>query len=434
MKSRFFIDRPIFAWVVAIVIMLAGALGHPQPADRPVSRHRPAPGLVNAIYPGASAKTVEDSVTQVIEQKMKGLDGLDYMSSTSDSSGAATTTLTFKAGTNIDIAQVQVQNKLQTATALLPQEVQQQGLTVAKSARNFLLIVGMYSDDPKTTNTDLADYIASNLQDPLSRVDGVGDVQLFGAQYAMRIWLDPTKLASYSLTPADVIAAIKAQNAQVSAGQLGGVPNLPGIGLNATITAQSRLTTPAEFQDIIVKNSPGGAIVHLRDVARVELGAESYGFGAKYNGKPAGPGHQAGPRRQRAEHRRRRQEAGRATVQDLPGQLQVRDPLRLDAVREAVDRGSGQDPGRSHRAGLHRHVPVPAELARHPDPDHRRAGGPAGHLRGAGGLRLLDQHPDHVRPGAGHRPAGRRRHRRGRERRAGDERGRLVPSRPPASR
>ncbi|WP_454758715.1 efflux RND transporter permease subunit [Caulobacter segnis] len=287
MLSRFFIDRPIFAWVVAIVIMLAGALAirglpiaqYPDIALPQVS--------ISAIYPGASAKTVEDSVTQVIEQKMKGLDGLDYMSSTSDSSGAATTTLSFKAGTNIDIAQVQVQNKLQTATALLPQEVQQQGLTVAKSARNFLLIVGMYSEDPKTTNTDLADYIASNLQDPLSRVDGVGEVQLFGAQYAMRIWLNPNQLASYNLTPADVIAAIRAQNAQVSAGQLGGVPNLPGIGLNATITAQSRLTTPAQFEEIIVKNSAGGAIVHLRDVARVELGAESYGFGAKYNGKPA---------------------------------------------------------------------------------------------------------------------------------------------------
>jgi multidrug efflux pump len=287
MLSRFFIDRPIFAWVVAIVIMLAGALAI---RSLPIAQY-PNIALpqvaVSAFYPGASAKTVEDSVTQVIEQKMKGLDGLDYMSSTSDSSGAATTTLTFKAGTNIDIAQVQVQNKLQTATALLPQEVQQQGLTVAKSARNFLLIVGMYSNDPKTTNTDLADYIASNLQDPLSRVDGVGDVQLFGAQYAMRIWLNPVQLTSYNLTPADVIAAIRAQNAQVSAGQLGGVPNLPGIGLNATITAQSRLTTPAEFQDIIVRNSPGGAIVHLRDVARVELGAESYGFGAKYNGKPA---------------------------------------------------------------------------------------------------------------------------------------------------
>ena len=287
MLSRFFIDRPIFAWVVAIVIMLAGVLAirslpiaqYPNIALPQVS--------VSAIYPGASAKTVEDSVTQVIEQKMKGLDGLEYMASTSDSSGSATTTLTFKAGTNIDIAQVQVQNKLQTATALLPQEVQQQGLTVAKSARNFMMVIGLYSDDPKITNTDLADYVSSNLQDPMSRVDGVGDIQLFGAQYAMRIWLNPTKLASYSLTPSDVQTAIKAQNAQVSAGQLGGLPNLPGTALNATITAQSRLTTPAEFENIIVKNSADGAIVHLRDVARVELGAESYGFNAKFNGKPA---------------------------------------------------------------------------------------------------------------------------------------------------
>ena len=287
MLSRFFIDRPIFAWVVAIVIMLAGGLAI---GNLPVAQY-PDIALpqisVAANYPGASAKTVEDSVTQVIEQKMKGLDGLEYMSSTSDSSGSASVTLTFKAGTDIDIAQVQVQNKLQTATALLPQEVQQQGLTVAKSARNFMMVVGMFSHDPTTTNTDLADYIASNIQDPLSRVDGVGDVQLFGAQYAMRIWLDPNKLASFNLTPADVAAAIRAQNAQVSAGQLGGAPNLPGTALNATITAQSRLQTPAEFQAIIVKNSQGGAIVYLRDVARVELGAENYGSIAKFNGKPA---------------------------------------------------------------------------------------------------------------------------------------------------
>jgi multidrug efflux pump len=287
MLSRFFIDRPIFAWVIAIVIMLAGALAI---RTLPVAQY-PDIALpqvtISGVYPGASAKTVEDSVTQVIEQKMKGLDGLEYMSSTSDSSGAASITLTFKAGTDIDIAQVQVQNKLQTATALLPQEVQQQGLTVAKSARNFMMVVGLFSEDPKTTNTDLADYLASNILDPLSRVDGVGDIQLFGAQYAMRIWLDPQKLASFSLTPADVATAIRAQNAQVSAGQIGGTPNLPGTGLNATITAQSRLQTPEQFRDIIVKNTAGGATVRLSDVARVELGAENYGSVAKFNGKPA---------------------------------------------------------------------------------------------------------------------------------------------------
>ena len=287
MLSRFFIDRPIFAWVIAIVIMLAGILAI---RTLPIAQY-PSIALpqvsVNANYPGASAKTVEDSVTQVIEQKMKGLDGLEYMSSTSDSSGSATTTLTFKAGTDVDIAQVQVQNKLQTATALLPQEVQQQGLSVVKSTRNFLMVVGLYSKDPKTSVVDLGDYIAANIQDPLSRVDGVGDVQLFGAQYAMRIWLDADKLAGFSLTPSDITAAIRAQNAQVSAGQLGGLPAMPGTALNATITAQSRLKTPDQFGAIIVRNTPGGAIVHLRDVARVELGAESYGRNAHFNGYPA---------------------------------------------------------------------------------------------------------------------------------------------------
>jgi len=287
MLSRFFIDRPIFAWVVAIVIMLAGALSISR---LPIAQY-PDIALpqisVQAVYPGASAKTVEDSVTQVVEQKMKGLDGLLYMSSTSDSSGSATVTLTFKAGTNVDIAQVQVQNKLQTALALLPQEVQQQGLTVVKSTRNFLMVVGLYSEDGRYSNSDLADFIASNLQDPISRVEGVGDTQLFGAQYAMRIWLDPNKLDGYSLTPADVINAIKAQNAQVSAGQLGGTPATPGTALNATITAQSRLQHPEEFENIVLKTTPEGAIVHLRDVARVELGAESYVTLAKYNGQPA---------------------------------------------------------------------------------------------------------------------------------------------------
>jgi len=287
MLSRFFIDRPIFAWVVAIVIMLAGGLAI---RTLPIAQY-PNIALpqvaVQAVYPGASAKTVEDSVTQVIEQKMKGLDGLLYISSTSDVSGAATITLTFKGGTNVDIAQVQVQNKLATATALLPQEVQQQGLTVVKSQRNFLMVAGLYSKDGKLSNIDLADYVSSNLLDPLSRVDGVGDVQLFGAQYAMRIWLNPDSLAAYSLTPADVIAAIRAQNAQVSAGQIGGTPALPDTALNATISAQSRLTTAAQFQAIILKTTPDGAHVFLRDVARVELGTQDYGSVTKFDGKPA---------------------------------------------------------------------------------------------------------------------------------------------------
>ncbi|HEY3697166.1 efflux RND transporter permease subunit [Phenylobacterium sp.] len=287
MVSRFFIDRPIFAWVVAVVIMLAGALAI---RTLPVAQY-PDVALpqvaIYATYPGASAKTVEDSVTQVIEQKLKGLDGLLYISSTSDSNGQAAVTLTFKAGTNPDIAQVQVQNKLAAANAQLPQEVQQQGINVVKSARNFLMVVGLYSDDGKSTSIDVADYMNSNVVDPISRVDGVGEVQVFGTSYAMRIWLDPDKLAAYSLTPADVTAAVRAQNAQVSGGQVGGSPATAGTALNATITAQSRLQTPEQFRAIILKTTPDGAHVLMRDVARVEIGAESYAGNGRYNRNPA---------------------------------------------------------------------------------------------------------------------------------------------------
>ncbi|MDB5469089.1 MAG: acrB 1 [Caulobacter sp.] len=287
MLSRFFIERPIFAWVLAIIIMLAGALSI---MNLPVAQY-PSIALpqvsISAVYPGASARTVEDSVTQIVEQRMKGLDGLLYMSSTSDGSGAANTTLTFKAGADPDIAQVQVQNKLSAATALLPTEVQQQGLTVSKSARNFMMVVGLYSPDESKTSTDLGDYAAANLVDAISRVDGVGEVQLFGSQYAMRLWLDPVKMAAVEVTPADIAAAVRAQNAQVSAGQIGGPPTAAGASLNATITAQSRLNTPEQFRQIVVKSSADGSAVRLQDVARVELGADSYGSAARFNGKPA---------------------------------------------------------------------------------------------------------------------------------------------------
>jgi multidrug efflux pump len=284
---RFFIDRPIFAWVIAIVIMLAGALAILR---LPVSQYpsiAPPAIVINAFYPGASAKTVEDSVTQVIEQKMTGLDRLLYMSSSSDSYGRASVTLTFDAGTNPDIAQVQVQNKLQLALPLLPQAVQQQGVQVAKSARNFLMVIGFVSEDGSRTRYDLADYLVSSIQDPLSRVTGVGEVQVFGGQYAMRIWLDPAKLTKYRLTPADVRAALQAQNAQVSAGQLGGTPATPGHGFSAAITAQSRLQTPEQFERILLRTSAQGGEVRLADVARVEIGTEDYGFAGRYRGAPA---------------------------------------------------------------------------------------------------------------------------------------------------
>ncbi|MGC2423938.1 MAG: efflux RND transporter permease subunit [Nitrospirota bacterium] len=285
--SRFFIDRPIFAWVIAILVMLAGVLAI---ETLPVSQYPPvAPPqiAINAVYPGASAKTVEDSVTQVIEQKMNGIDNLRYMSSTSDNTGAATVTLTFNAGADPNIAQVQVQNKLQLAMPLLPQQVQLQGIQVTKATKNFLLVMGFISEDGRLNRYDLADYVASHIQDPLSRVEGVGDMNLFGSQYAMRIWLDPNKLNNYHLTPADVRAAIQAQNAQISAGQLGGAPAAAGQQLNATITAQTLLKTPQDFENIVLRTNPDGSTIKLGDVARAELGSENYETIARYDGKPA---------------------------------------------------------------------------------------------------------------------------------------------------
>jgi multidrug efflux pump len=285
--ARFFIDRPVFAWVIAVVIMLAGALAV---MTLPVSQYpaiAPPAVTVTAIYPGASAKTLEDTVTQVIEQRMKGLDGLQYMGSNSDGSGMATITLTFDPSVDPDIAQVQVQNKLQLAMPLLPQEVQRQGVQVNKARTNFLMVVGFVSTDGRMTAADLSDFVASNLQDRLSRVPGVGTVTLFGSQYAMRIWLNPQKLVNYSLTPADVRTAVLAQNAQVSAGQLGAAPAVQGQQLNATITAQSRLQRPEQFEQIVLRSDASGAVVRLRDVARVELGSESYDTVARYDGKPA---------------------------------------------------------------------------------------------------------------------------------------------------
>ncbi len=285
--ARFFIDRPIFAWVLAIVVMLSGVLAITQ---LPVAQYptiAPPAVSITASYPGASSKTLEDTVTQIIEQKMKGLDRLSYMASTSESSGSVTITLTFESGTDPDTAQVQVQNKLSLATPLLPPEVQQQGVTVAKTANNFLVVVAFISEDGRMSEADLSDYVAANIQDPISRVEGVGDTTLFGAQYAMRVWLDPTQLNNFKLTTADVAAAVKAQNAQVSAGQLGGLPSAKGQQLNATITAQTRLKTAEQFEDILLRTQTDGSQVRLRDVARIELGSESYETVARYNGKPA---------------------------------------------------------------------------------------------------------------------------------------------------
>ncbi|MCQ4287424.1 efflux RND transporter permease subunit [Pseudomonas stutzeri] len=285
--SRFFIDRPIFAWVIALVIMLAGGLAIlGLPVNQYPSIAPPAVGI-SVSYPGASAQTVQDTVVQVIEQQMNGIDGLRYISSESNSDGSMTITITFNQGTDPDIAQVQVQNKLQLATPLLPQEVQQQGIRVTKAVRNFLMVVGVVSADGSMNQSDLADYIVSNIQDPLSRTNGVGDFQVFGSQYAMRIWLEPAKLNNFQLTPTDVANAIRTQNVQVSAGQFGGLPAVPGQQLSATIIGKTRLQTPEQFREILLKVNGDGSQVRLKDVARVELGAERSAITALYNGMPA---------------------------------------------------------------------------------------------------------------------------------------------------
>ncbi|RWR00699.1 multidrug transporter [[Pantoea] beijingensis] len=285
--AKFFIDRPIFAWVIAIIIMLAGVLSILKLPIEQYPNVAPPAIEIQAAYPGADAKTLQDSVTQVIEQNMNGIDGFMYMSSSSDSSGTLTLTLSFQSGTDADIAQVQVQNKLQLAMPLLPQEVQQQGIKVQKSSSSFLMVAGFVNEDGTMTQNDIADYVASNIKDPISRVTGVGDTQLFGAQYAMRIWMDPHKLNNYHLTPVDVVTAINSQNAQVAAGQLGGTPPAKGQQLNASIIAQTRLTSTDEFGKILLKVNPDGSQVRLRDIARIELGGENYEIIARFNGQPA---------------------------------------------------------------------------------------------------------------------------------------------------
>jgi multidrug efflux pump len=285
--SRFFIERPIFAIVIALVIMLVGALAI---RTLPIAQYptiAPPRVFIGATYPGADAATAESAVTQVIEQQLTGIDHLLYFSSSSGSDGSVNITVTLQPGTNPDIAQVQVQNKLAQATPLLPVEVQQQGLFVGKSGASFLIIVGLYDTTGRYSDIDIADFLNSRLRDPISRVDGVGEVDVFGGQYAMRIWLDPFKLDNFKLMPSDVRNAVLAQNVQVPAGQIGAQPATGGQALNAIVTAQSRLQTAEQFADIVLKTEPDGSVVRLRDVARVELGADSYGFVTRLNGHPA---------------------------------------------------------------------------------------------------------------------------------------------------
>src|SRR6478609_401047 len=267
--SKIFIDRPIFAWVIAIIIMLMG-IG--AIISLPVAQYPDvAPTQINirATYPGASAATLESSVTQVLEQQLTGIDGLLYFQSSSTARGQVNISVILQKGVDPDIAQVQVQNKIQQAISRLPTQVQQQGVTVTKGAPDLLLIVGIFDETDKSTNFDVSDWLTTNMQDELSRIPGVGDVNVFGSSYAMRIWLDPHKLSSFGLMPSDVITAITNQNTEIAAGEIGGLPQPSTQMLNATVTAQSRLQTPAQFEQIILKTETSGANVLLKDVARV---------------------------------------------------------------------------------------------------------------------------------------------------------------------
>ncbi|HYG34881.1 MAG TPA: efflux RND transporter permease subunit, partial [Clostridia bacterium] len=283
--ARFFIDRPVFAWVLSLLIMLLGALSITQLPVAQYPNIAPPSIAVSAIYAGASAETVQDTVTSVIEQQLNSIDNLQYMSSSSSAAGMSTITLYFRPGTDPDIAQVQVQNKVQLAIPSLPAVVQQSGITVTKSTRNFLLFFTLSSTNGSLDEIDLGNYIAANVLDPIRRLPGVGEAIMFGTQNAMRIWLNPEKLTSFNLTPNDVASAIRAQNTQVPVGQLGGRPAIEGQQLNITLQGRSTLRTPEEFGNILLHVNEDGSRVRLRDVARVSLGGQDYTTQARINGR-----------------------------------------------------------------------------------------------------------------------------------------------------
>jgi hydrophobe/amphiphile efflux-1 (HAE1) family protein len=406
MISRFFIDRPIFAWMVAVGVMLAGVLSI---LTLPIAQYptiAPPAVTITATYPGASADTLETSVTQVIEQQIKGIDHLLYFSSTGAANGIVTITVTFQPGTNPDIAQVQVQNKLTQATPLLPAAVQAQGLIVAKAESDFITVVALYDTDGRHDTSDLGDYLTSKIVDPITRLEGVGDTQVFGAQYAMRIWLDPYKLNNYKLMASDVAAAVVAQNVQVPAGELGAQPAVGGQELDATVNGQSRLQTADQFKAIVLKTATDGSIVRLGDVARVEIGGDTYTQIARLNGRAA-----AGVAVKLASGANALKTV--ALVKARVSQLAAQFPPGI-AVAYPVDNSTFIKISISDVVKTH--------------PRHRRPRGVAGDLRGPRRRWLFNQCPHPFRHGAGHWSVGRRRHRGCGERPADHgDRGALAP-------
>ena len=400
--SRFFIDRPVFAWVIAIGLMLVGALAIVSLPINQFPDVAPPAISIQVVYPGATAQTVRDTAVQVIEQQLNGLDGLRYISSDSNADGTATIIATFEQGTNPDIAQVQVQNKLQVATPMLPQEVQRQGLRVVKYKQNFMLVLALVSEDGRMSSGDLGDLVASRLQDPIARTPGVGDFQLLGSQYAMRIWLDPERLNGFQLTPQDVIGAIQAENVQVASGQVGGLPARQGVQLSASVIGKVRMKTAEEFERILLKVNADGSQVRLRDVATITLGSESFAISTKYNhGLPS-----AGMALRLATGANQLEStaAVRRTIAEiepnLPPGVKVVFPYDTSPVVSGVDRSGIAHARRGDGARLPRHVPVLAELARHVDTDAGRARRAARDVRGAIRVRFHDQRHDDVCNGA----------------------------------
>ncbi len=385
MISQFFIDRPVFAWVLAIVLMLAGGIAAVRLPVMQYPTIAPPQVAINVNYPGASAQTVQDTVVQVIEQQLNGIDNLDYITSDSNSDGTAQITLTFTQSANPDIAQVQVQNKLQLAMPLLPQEVQQQGIRVNKPTRNFLVVLGFISANDSMSSEDIGDYVATNILDPLNRTPGVGDVQLFGSQYAMRIWLDPDKLNNFGLTSGDIVAAIKAQNVQVSAGQIGGLPAVPGQQITAAIIGPTRLSTPEEFRQILVRVNPDGSQLKLGDVARVaiELRELCSATSSTTASRPPASAIRLATGANALDTVERDPQDARPARAVLSARLRSRVPARHDAVRAHVDRGRRDHAGRGDRPRVRGDLPVPAEPARDADPDDRGADRAARHVRRA---------------------------------------------------
>ena len=349
MLANFFIDRPIFAWVIALTISLAGLLAVQALPVEQYPTIAPPSISINVTYPGADAATVEENVTSIIEREMNGVDNFLYMSSTSSANGSATITVTFESGTDVDLAQVDVQNRLSRVEPRLPEEVRRQGITVTEANFNFLLIIALTSPDGSQSALDLGNYASTRIIDDLKRVPGVGDVVLFGSEYAMRIWLDPEKLAGYNMSASEALAAVREQNSQTPGGQIGALPSEPGQQINATVVTQGRYTTPEQFGEIILRANQDGSVVRLADVGRVELGAGSYDFTTRLDKKPmAGMAVQLAAGAERARDRPGRQGPARAAEDLLPARGQLFDPLRHDDLRLAFDRG-GADHAWSRR-------------------------------------------------------------------------------------